>query len=107
MKYTCPTCGKQYDVNYCDECKKIIELPTDNADNNTIQVWGTIILILGLIGIFISITLALQKNFVWVYLISFGAFLFVFGLLLLGISAVVDRLNTIIKLMKESKPNKD
>lgn len=103
MKYTCQTCGKQYDVNYCDECKKIIEPPTDNAGKNAIQVWGIIILVFGLIGVFISILLALQNSFIWAYLLSFGAFLSVFGLLLLGISAVVDRLNTIIKLMKEDK----
>lgn len=101
MKYTCPTCGKIYDVNYCDECKKIIELPTDNSGKNAMRIWGIIIAVLGVLGILIGFIPMIQGQLSGIIWFSSGIALGSFGLILLGISAVVDRLNTIIKLMKE------
>lgn len=101
MKYTCPTCGKTYDVNYCDECKKIIQLPTDNSGKNAMQIWGIIIVVLGGLGILYGIMPMMSGDLSGMIWFAAGIALGSFGLVLLGISAVVDRLNTIIKLMKE------
>ena len=103
MKYICPTCGKAYDVNYCDECKKIIELPDNNSGKNTIQVWGIVVTVLGCLGVLYGVPMMFQNNLSGIYWFSAGIAFALFGLLLLGISAIVDRLNTIIKLMKEKK----
>lgn len=101
MKYTCPTCGKTYDVNYCDECKKIIELPTDNSGKNAMLICGIIISALGILGILGGIMPMISGDLSGTIWFAAGIALGSFGLILMGISAVVDRLNTIIKLMKE------
>lgn len=101
MKYTCPTCGKTYDANYCDECKKVIAVPTDNSSKNAMLIWGIIIAVLGAFAILVGFIPMIMGNLSGIYTLAAGVALGSFGLILLGISAVVDRLNTIIKLMKE------
>ncbi len=104
MKYTCPDCGKTYTLNYCDDCKKIIESPTDKSSRNAMLTWGIITMVVGgLFGFISTIALAAQGSLAWIYTLFIGIGSIGFGFLLLGISAIVDRLNTIIKLMKENK----
>lgn len=99
MKYTCPICGKKYDVNYCDECKKIIELPNDNSGKNAMLIWGIIVVALGALAAFGGL-ISLPSGAI---VLSAGIAVVSFGLILLGISAIVDRLNTIIKEMKKKQ----
>lgn len=101
MKYICPTCGKSYDVNYCDECKKLIELPNDISAKNAMLIWGIIMISFGFLGVFVGISTLIGANAFGVYWIMVGVMLAVTGIILLGISAVVARLNAIIRLMKE------
>ena len=103
MIFYCPTCGNHYNTNFCGKCKKTTEPIANNTSKNAMLTWGIIILIIGIICALISIPMALQNNLIWVYLLLGGASLALFGLVLLGISAVVDRLNTIIWLMKNNK----
>ena len=103
MKYTCPTCGKICDTNYCDNCKKPIQMIPDNSGKNAMQIWGIIIAALGAAATLIGLMLMVTGNISGIYALAAGIALGSFGLVLLGISAVVDRLNTIIKLMKEKQ----
>lgn len=101
MKYTCPTCGKSYDVNYCDECKKLIELPSDISGKNAMLTWGIIIISIGAVAAFVGIAMMAENNLFGIYPLSGGVMFLITGIILLGISAVVTRLNAIIRLMKE------
>lgn len=105
MIFYCPTCGNHYNTNFCEKCKKTIEPASNNTSKNAMLTWGLIILIIGLVCAFISIPmgLALQNNLVWIFILAAGVILSLFGLVLLGISAIVDRLNTIIWLIKNDK----
>ncbi len=76
----------------------------DNSSKNAMSLWGLIILVFGgLTGFVITMVLSTDGGIAWIY----GVFIIIgtvmLGLILLGISAVVDRLNTIIKLLKENK----
>lgn len=101
MKYTCPTCGKTYDTNYCEECKKVIAQSADNSNKNAMTAWGVVFTVLGALGVLVSLMLMFSGNIGDIYILAGALALVMFGLVLLGISAVVDRLNTIIKMLKE------
>ena len=102
MKYKCPTCGKTYSKNYCDECKKAI--PVGKENNNPTETVGMIILIIGLLLVFLAIVRNTQDR---VYIIAGGVSLALVAAVLLGISAVVGRLNIIIKMMQENNKDED
>ena len=68
------------------------------------SLWGLIILIFGgLTGFIITMILSTEGGITWIYGVFVIIGTVVLGLILLGISAIVDRLNTIIKLLKENR----
>ena len=76
----------------------------DNSGKNAMIIWGALILAIGgIIGLTISYNSMLAGNATWVIGLSITISSVVLGLILLGIGAIVDRLNTIINLLKENK----
>ena len=95
-------CGNTYDVNYCSVCRKIIEPAADHSENNAMKACGISVLTVGLIlAVIVTGAVASNGSLAWIYTLSAGICAVFTGIFLLGISAVVDRLNTLIKLMKE------
>ncbi|MDE7194643.1 MAG: hypothetical protein K2O14_11835 [Oscillospiraceae bacterium] len=77
---------------------------SDNSSKNAMSLWGLIILVFGgLTGFVITMILSTDGGSAWIYGVFIMIVTVTLGLILLGISAVVDRLNTIIKLLKENK----
>lgn len=87
--------------------EKLDTLPTkrvtDNSSKNAMKFWGIFILISGVI-IGIEVTRRFSEDGgagIYGIFVIMGAVML--GMLLWGIGEIVDRLNTIIKLMKKSK----
>ncbi len=103
MIYKCPSCGNLSRSDYCESCKEYTEPQADNSHSNAMTVWGFIVLGIGICCLIAGVLFLLQDSQMWGYALSFGVAFTLFGLPLLGISAIVDRLNTIIRLLKKNK----
>lgn len=86
------------DNNSCEAMPDI-----NNSDKNGTFAFGILVLLLGVVCVLAGLVLMVANLSFWIIVLSVGLALSVTGGLLLGISAIVDRLNTIIKLMEQNR----
>ncbi len=79
---------------------------TDISTKNATLIWGVIFMVISFLLLLIGGTEAINRNGSWIYYVYIGASLLLISFILLGIGAVVERLNAIIKLMNDNKNDK-